>query len=341
MQPVSLEDIAAKTGYHRTTVSRALRNDSRLSKATIAKVQKAAQEMGYYVNPFISSMMTQRANKFRQSKVGTIALLLPKIRTEIRSLHYIGQRSITGMLERAEERGFDCDTFDLSDRKLNLARIEKILKARGITGFCFAPMLHPDNHLLMDWQNFAVSAVGNSIKSPNISKSCHHQYHGMITALKAIQQLGYKRIGLTLSPGVSKRVDDTWLAAFLRMKYYEPKLYLDIIMPDKHSPEAIKDWIHRKALQIVINDSAYYTQYIESSGLNVPGDVAFATLAWDSNNPNCAGIDQHSDQVGAAGIDLLIAQLQRNERGLPKHPRTIMIEGSWKDGKTAPPLSNL
>lgn len=336
MQNVSLEDIAEKAGYHRTTVSRALKNDPRLSKATIDKIQKIAQQMGFRVNPFISSMMTQRANKIRLSHAGTIAVILPKKEEEIDTLHYIGQQSIRGILGRARERGFTCDTFDLSDKNLNLNRIGHILKARGISGLCFAPMIKPDNHLSMDWENIAVSAVGHSIKSPPLSRSCHHQYHGMIIALEAIRNLGYKRIGFSLSPGVSKRVDDAWLSAFLKIRYYQPDIHMDIAMPDQHNPQEIKDWIHRESLQIILSDSSYYTKYIQEAGLSVPGDVAYASLAWDPKDTRCAGINQHSDQVGAAGIDLLIAQLQRNERGLPKHPRTIMVEGSWMDGETAP-----
>jgi hypothetical protein len=42
--------------------------------------------------------------------------------------------------------------------------------------------------------------------------------------------------------------------------------------------------------------------------------------------------------VGAAAVDTVVAQIHRNERGVPVFPKTVMIEGSWMDGETAPDI---
>jgi LacI family transcriptional regulator len=35
--------------------------------------------------------------------------------------------------------------------------------------------------------------------------------------------------------------------------------------------------------------------------------------------------------VAASAVDLVVAQLHRNERGAPAHPTTLLLEGEWKD----------
>ncbi len=44
---VTIKDIAQRCGVTANTVSRALRGDTRISEATLKKVQQMAHEMGY------------------------------------------------------------------------------------------------------------------------------------------------------------------------------------------------------------------------------------------------------------------------------------------------------
>ena len=41
--------------------------------------------------------------------------------------------------------------------------------------------------------------------------------------------------------------------------------------------------------------------------------------------------------MAAAAVDLVAAQLNRNERGLPKSERTTLIQAEWRDGTTIRP----
>ncbi len=47
-----------------------------------------------------------------------------------------------------------------------------------------------------------------------------------------------------------------------------------------------------------------------------------------------AGIRQGWKQVGGAMVDALVAQMNRNEYGIPAVPKTILIPGTWVDGAT-------
>ena len=65
----TISDIAAHLGIHKTTVSRALKDSSSISKALSLKIKKAAKDLNYIPNRAAQSLSIQN-NK-------TIALLLP------------------------------------------------------------------------------------------------------------------------------------------------------------------------------------------------------------------------------------------------------------------------
>ena len=48
----------------------------------------------------------------------------------------------------------------------------------------------------------------------------------------------------------------------------------------------------------------------------------------------CAGLDLQPRVLGVRAAELLIAQLQRNELGIPEWPSTTTIAARWADGPT-------
>ena len=50
--------------------------------------------------------------------------------------------------------------------------------------------------------------------------------------------------------------------------------------------------------------------------------------------PDTTGIDQNSQLVGAAGMDMLVVAMQKKQRGIPLHPMRMEVEGEWKSGST-------
>jgi LacI family transcriptional regulator len=48
----------------------------------------------------------------------------------------------------------------------------------------------------------------------------------------------------------------------------------------------------------------------------------------------CAGLNLQARLIGSRGVELIIAQLYRNEYGVPEHASITTIPGSWVDGPT-------
>lgn len=43
--------------------------------------------------------------------------------------------------------------------------------------------------------------------------------------------------------------------------------------------------------------------------------------------------------IGSTTIELLVAQMHRNEYGLPRRPRLTLINGEWREGSTLRPAA--
>jgi hypothetical protein len=46
---------------------------------------------------------------------------------------------------------------------------------------------------------------------------------------------------------------------------------------------------------------------------------------------NTFAIDTRPDKMGAAAVELVVAQIHRNERGSPEIPHTLLLDGVWSE----------
>jgi hypothetical protein len=51
------------------------------------------------------------------------------------------------------------------------------------------------------------------------------------------------------------------------------------------------------------------------------------------------GIDQLFEIIGSHSVDALVAQIHRNEHGIPENPTISMVEGHWtEDAQSLRPI---
>lgn len=64
------------------------------------------------------------------------------------------------------------------------------------------------------------------------------------------------------------------------------------------------------------------------------GHVGVVSLDLHVFDGSIAGINQHSEEIGATVIDLFVGRLHRNERGVLPQPVRIHVMGEWIEGAT-------
>lgn len=329
--PLTLSDIALRAGVSRMTVSLALRNDPRTARATRERIQQLAREMNYRPSPLISTLMTSVRLKRNAARKTVIAFVADQRSGREPTF----RQYLQGARARATELGFKLDLFTYGAGQMTTQRLDSILYARGVVGVIVAPLFEPGKALEIDWQRYAVTALGYSMRSPGLHRVVNHQFQSITAALDRLSALGYRRPGLALNKPDDERVFHNWVAGYLTQGYlHAARAYPPPFITDQWNRTAFGRWFKKHRPDVVVALKGDVLPWIEACGAKVPQRVGFAILNWEPESGTIAGIDQNSLGVGAGAVDVTVAQLHANERGTVASPKITLIEGRWRDGHT-------
>ena len=230
-------------------------------------------------------------------------------------------------------------------------RLAEIFRARNIRGVIVAACLG-DGTLPQGfdeiWKTFACVVLGVQNVRPLIYLSSNDQYATARTAFDESLKFGYRRQGLVISEDLDKLIEGRFSGGFLAgqqglpTKQHVPPFYFHSqlnlpTMAKVGSAEVLKrfgKWFKRYRPDVIFCTHFDIKRWIESLGLSVPSEVGLIHLDWCAELTGWAGMNQNNHLVGAAGIDMLVGQLHRNELGIPPFPKCIMVESSWVMGDT-------
>ncbi len=77
---------------------------------------------------------------------------------------------------------------------------------------------------------------------------------------------------------------------------------------------------------------------MQQLGLHIPEEVGFVSLSTRDEHPDVSGMTVPIEAMAGAVVDVVVAQVLRNERGLPKTPKCVLVEGAWHEGTTLRPF---
>jgi LacI family transcriptional regulator len=153
--------------------------------------------------------------------------------------------------------------------------------------------------------------------------------------MEKLAGLGYRRIGLALPAAADIRVNHFWLGGYLAHRQYLPGLKrLPPLVPADWTERSFNRWFERHRPDAVVSTTTAPLQWLRAAGFRVPEEIGFTSLFWRNEAEGCSGFDQDFEQIAAGAVDLVVAQLNHNERGVPKKPRVVLVEGNWVQGRT-------
>ena len=334
--------IATEAGVSRMTVSRALRNARGVDPATREKILEAVKKLGWRPNPMVSAFMSYVRTKRTESEAGVLAYLTNHPTRD-------GWRSLEGFLRfhegaaaRAASRGYRLEEFWLRERGMTGRRLSEVLYARGIRGIVVSPMVSSHGHLNMDWDKFSAAAIGYSLLKPLLSRATNDQYGTMLLALRELRRLGYERIALVMPHNDDSRVYYHWSAGFLSHHWrYHQNLKPILHTPMRWRDDAAISWFRKARSEVIVTTSSHFLNRMVKAGIDIPGDVGFVNLDWSKSLGHYSGVDQLEEEVGGAAVDIVVDQINKNESGVPHHPRTVLVAGKWVPGATVRNLKDL
>lgn len=336
----TIRQLAALCGVSRTTVSLALRNHPSLPADTRARIQKLAAAHGYKQDPLVSTLMAQLRTSRAKRSVERIAYFTTWDTRDGWRKAVNENNFFLGSMERARKLGYELEHIWAREPGLTTVRLSKILYTRAIRGIVLAPFANPRSHITMEWKHFATAAISHTLVRPLVHRTSHAHYNGMFLALRHLRHHGYRRIGFATRLEQSERVGSHWLAALL---VYQQSIPESQRVPALLSPvptnagmdaNGFKEWYRVHKPDVVISNLIDPLYLLQSMGMHVPEEVGYASLDLLNKDDPWSGIDQQAMEVGAAAIDLVITQLQNNEFGLPQYPKTVSLDGLWREGNT-------
>ncbi len=332
----TVRSIARTLGLSHTTVSDALRGKGRVDPATVARVEKAAREAGYRRNPLAAAVMSElrrsRGATFR-GVLAAVDLLEPQRRDPHGAFH---GELMQGGRARAATLGFKLEEFVVGVGGMTVSRLDSILQSRGIHGVLLLPSWYAPDWSGLDWSRYAAVYTDYVIERPPLHCVCCNHYRSMVAVLARLFERGYRRPGLYIERGRDDRTHRRFSAAFRSFQESEPGLEVVPMLLTETEPrkKEFVTWYRRYQPDVVIGHFTEAIEWMEECGAVVPETGAFVSLNLLYKTRPCAGLDQQPRELGARAAELLIAQLQRNERGVPEWPTTTTIPARWVEGPT-------
>lgn len=332
---ISMRDIAERLNVSKATVSRALRNSPEISKKLCKRVQAVAAELGYTPDPMLAALVQYRQGRAVKPVTAELAWINcwpdPK---KLRSFHEF-DLYWQGAAKEALHAGYHLEEF-LVNATISVQRLEEILLARGIKGLLIPPQGND-----IDWRgfkcdHFSVVRFGYAFPNPKAHIVTSDQMTDGLLACQSTWERGYQRIGLVTRPLSSTRFSAGYMQAHLLTRQQLPPPPLLIEEEDHQSTrQKLNQWLDQVKPDAILTDSAFLRRWLVECGYRVPEDIALATFTVLDGNID-AGIDQNSEEIGRAAMQMLISLINHHERGIPAIRRELLVEGKWVDGRTLP-----
>jgi len=268
---VSINDVASRAGVAKSTVSKVLNNYSLVSDETRAKVEKAAEELGYVPNTVAVSLSKKEFNR-----IG----LIVDIRHNSQFLDEISMQYLTGAFEKSKEYKIEVVTFFTSQFDgMRSREVTNLLKSQRINCIIIYNLSIENKNLykIIDKQEFYCVLVDSPIVNEKTSSvSMDHFMAQYDVAKKTLDENDYIDKILYIAGGAGGYIAEQRLDAVKKLqKEYGFELTI------KYG-----DFNEYKARQIALKHAKKIDIIICASDLMAIG-VVFALVEMDIFRPVC------------------------------------------------------
>ena len=318
---------------HVSTVCLALKAHPSIPLKTRAFIRRIARVIGYTPDPMLSALAAYRMQRRQVSGFqGTLAWLVN--RTE--SADSRGWRSAPqirryheGAARRAHEYGYQLETFELNGPDgLQPTRLASIFRARNIQGILLAPQPRARMVMRFPWKDFSLVTFGHSLEKPHLHTASPAHYLAMLKTMGELQRRGYRRPGFVQSATHDDRIAHQVLAAYLaEQKLHFPEIIPPLLADVARSPRHLRDWIREYRPDVIATSDHQILRTVRNQR-----KIDTVCCGLPDRNPRLAGVVEASLHVGEVAVDFLVGLIRRGERGIPRQPHFIHVEGHWTDG---------
>ncbi len=338
---VTLQDVAAKAGVSISTASRSLTGAVSISKDTQARVRSVAEALGYRYNPLLGEVMRSTRRGTPNHHLGTLAYITPYDDVKEWRATPTLCRHWSAARDQASLFGFGVSEFALTSHGMTARRLGEILKARGIAGILLAAFPKEPFELVLPWEHFATVPVGHMMQTPQLDCVVSDHTQAVLLAGRVLAARGYRRIGLAIESYQNSITNHGWANGYAALPVENADVAaIPPFLPAKITARAFVEWVKAQRVDCVLTLSTFrnepnrMAEWLAEAGWECPRDIGLVSLDVTSATSSWAGIDQNSDEIGKAAVDLVISKLRAGERGIPKVRRSLLVHCQWREGQT-------
>ena len=336
------QEIAVACAVHVSTVSRALSKHRGIPLRTAERIRSVAERMGWRPNPLASAYMAHLRSTHSPSFKATLGLVLGRplpLSCDFETVNL--KRMVEAFKQRAAEYGYKTDLFSLVDPAMAGSRLDRALSSRNIPGIVIAGLSESGKTpFSITWTRYAAVTLGFSLEEPLLHRVATDTAHGFMLVIAKAFELGYRRIGVSLSRQYDAQTNHALLCA---VRYWQgewgrkAKIQAFLFSDGKvdHNIDTVAAWLESYRPDFAVGNWVYESS--KALGWRIPEDIAFASLDRSEGFPDHAGLDQGYATSGALAADIVMAEVTHNRRGIPEVPVEHLFKGRWVDGPTAPP----
>jgi LacI family transcriptional regulator len=335
MPAPTIRSLARQLGLSAATVSLALRDSPRVVPATKKRVRQAAKRAGYRANALVSSVLTGVRRSAHASFQGALMAINHAAAANPTLIPY-HREVLAGAQRRAAELGYSLTHCWTGPATLSLERLNTILAARSVQGVIVMPFAEALDFSTLNWGGLAGVVMDHCLSAPALTTVLPDHHLSILRALERVTLLGYRRPGLVLDAFKDTRIHFRWSAGYGSFSRHLGRSELvPVLLEPQVTREAFVSWFKTHRPDVVLGHrQAEIIGWLQDIGLRVPAEAGFVQLNWTERTGPCAGLDLQPAVLGAAAVEGVVAQIHRNERGIPEVPKIILLPARWIEGPT-------
>jgi len=328
---VSLREVAREAGVSPATASYALRHHAKIPAETRARVQAAAEALGYRPDALSRALVHRRWQERGRHYRETIAIVAESAPNE--HLSYDKPPPETQSL--AERLGYRLEFFNTHEYPPR--RLARVMQARGVRGLILFQGKDAQPWCDFPWQEFSVVGCNQTFAHHPIDQVRPNPFDAVRICWRKAVEAGHRRIGLVLmgsERGITQ-LDERYVAGWLQQRQEAGRRYakLPLLTLSSQPPAFPGEWLerHRPDCLIAMNDGIRVQ--LERTAWRVPHDVSLVMLncspTWDTS-----GCLNPFPEIWREALHLLDRKLCLNETGAKERPLSVVIPPIWRDGVT-------
>lgn len=302
----TLKTIATATGFSINTVSRVLRNDSRISPGTSRIIKEKAEELGYIPDAIASSM--------RNPRTKTVGVISADISNPFFS------EVISGIEERAQETGYQMLIGNTEEKAEKEELLIRLFLSRKVDGFIIMPSYDSSEAHLALYSSLPVPFIfaGRYIDGLESHSILHSDAEGEKSVFDYLLGRGHKHILYLSGPENISSTHDRDRGMLLSYQEHglspDPKYIFHLAGHPEDGYQAVNTAINRSlgfTAVACFNDIAAMgaLRSLDENDLDVPGDVE--VIGYDNlmfsqfMKPSLSTVDIPKHRLGYAAMETL------------------------------------